>query len=376
MKIDFKYIILFIIFFISCGRKVQEDIKFDKDIYTPVNSSNFNIKGIENKESSLITVFDPWQGAKNISSQLLIVRDSELPTDFSGQILKGDAKRIICMSSTHIAMLDALGAVDKIVGVSGKQYISNKFIQENDEKIADVGYEGFINYETIMAANPDLILLYAVNGASSMELKLKELGIPYLYIGDYLEETPLGKAEWVVPLAEVIGERELGIEKIKDVSTRYESLKEKVDTKNLSRPKVMLNAPFTDSWFMPSSQSYVATMIEDAGAEYIYKKNTGNSSLPIDIEEAYKLISEADYWINIGTVKSYKELLSSYSKFADTKCVKEGKVYNNNLRLSPGGGNDCYESGIMNPDLILRDLIKIFHPELITEDFTYYHKLE
>lgn len=360
---------------ISCGQK-RITVNLDKEIYKPYYSSNFLIEGNDSSLNSLITVFNPWQGASDISTQLLISDEGETAVNFDAQIVKGDVERIICMSSTHIAMLDALGAIDRIVGVSGIQYISNSYIQENKEKIPDIGYEGNINYEALIAAKPDLVLLFSVNGVSTMESRLKELGIPFIYIGDYVEEDPLGKAEWIVPIAEIIGKREEGIRKFYEIRDNYNNLKNKIATANLSRPKVMVNAPFMDAWFMPSTKSYVAKMIEDAGGDYIYKKNTGNSSLPIDMEEALNLISQSDYWINTGSFKTLEEVKSSFPLFKDAKCINIGNLYNNNLKSTPGGGNDCYESGVVNPHLILKDMIKIFHPELISDDFTYYHQLK
>lgn len=376
MKNLYKLCGLISIILFSCGKKENSLLDINKDIYFPVASSGFSIKTDENSGDILISSYNPWQGADNESSHLLIVKNGVKPEDYEGQYINGEAKRIICMSSTHIAMLDALDATDRIVGVSGAEYISNPYIRGNANKIPDIGYEGFIDYETLVTVNPDLMLLFSVNGASNMEPKLKELGIPYMYVGDYVEEDPIGKAEWIVPVAEVIGKREVGIEKFNEIRNNYLALKDKVSDTNLTRPSVMVNAPFLDSWFMPSIKSYVARMIEDSGATFIYKKNTGNSSLPIDMEEALKLVSDADYWINISDIQSVYELKSILPEFASTPCVAEGKIYNNNKITSPGGGNDCYESGVVHPDLILRDLIKIFHPELIEEDFTYYHRLQ
>lgn len=372
MKKYLFFIVLVLLF--SCRKENSSPHNFNEDIYSPVSSGNFVISGEENSDNTLISIFNPWQGAEDMVSEMIILRDDEKYDGYRGLVLKGNAERIVCMSSTHVAMLDALGAVDKIVGVSGLEYIKNPEIHKRN--IPDIGYEGFIDYETLLSIKPDLILLFSVNGASSMEPKLKELKIPYLYIGDYVEEDPLGKAEWIVPIAEIIGKRKDGIQKFQEISSRYNLLKDKVATSNISRPKVMVNAPFLDSWFMPSTESYVAKMINDAGGEYIYKKNTGNSSLPIDIEEALKLVSESDFWINIGTVKNKEELDSSFPKFNEAPCVLAGNIYNNNAITTQGGGNDCYESGVVNPDLILSDMIKIFHPDLIESDFTYYHQLK
>lgn len=347
-------------------------------IYTPSHSTNFSISTLDTPDSlatSLISSSNPWQGASGVSAQLLISKGNPVPDDFSGQILPHFARRIICMSSTHIAMLQALGVSDRIVGVSGKEYISNSSIRENPD-IPDIGYEGFIDYETLAAQKPDLVLLFSVNGASAMEPKLRELNIPYLYIGDYVEESPLGKAEWIVPVAEVVGLRDKGIQKFKDIEARYLSLRDSVAALGLSHPKVMVNAPFLDSWFMPSTSSYIARLISDASADYVYTKDTGNSSRPIDLEEALSLVSQADYWINIGTLSSLSELKSSFPKFSSAPCVTFGNVFNNNRIKSPGGGNDCYESGVVNPDVILRDMVNILHPGVITDSLTYYHRLE
>ena len=292
-----------------------------------------------------------------------------------GQVLEGDAGRIVCMSSTHIAMLDAIGEAGRVVGVSGIDYISNPDIQARRDSIGDVGYEGNINYELLLSLDPDLVLLFGVNGASSAEGKLKETGIPFLYVGDYLEESPLGKAEWLVALSEVVGRRAEGEKVFVEIPVRYNALKQRVADNALDAPSVMLNTPYGDSWFMPSTGSYAVRLITDAGGDYIYKKNTGNASTSIDMEEAYLLASDADVWLNVGMANTLDELKAACPKFADIRCVRNGFVYNNNARINAAGGNDYWESAVVNPDIVLRDLIKIFHPELVEEPFVYYKQL-
>ncbi|MDE6018372.1 MAG: ABC transporter substrate-binding protein, partial [Muribaculaceae bacterium] len=238
--------------------------------YTPAEASGFSILGKEGSESTLLTVSNPWQGADSIASQLFIARSGdEAPLAFKGQVLDGEARRIVTTSSTHIALLDALGATDRIVGVSGMNYISNPKIQKHRDEIADIGYEGHFDYEAILSSDPDLVLLYGVGGESPMEGKLRELGIPFIYIGDYLEDSPLGKAEWIVPVAEIIGDRKTGEETFSAISDRYNTLKKKVADSVTDTPSVMLNVPYGDSWFMPSASSYMARLISDAGGNYI-----------------------------------------------------------------------------------------------------------
>ncbi|MCH5228697.1 MAG: ABC transporter substrate-binding protein [Muribaculaceae bacterium] len=365
----------FLLWLSACHKQENLLDSYTSIVYKPEISSGFLISSEENSNNVLITVYNPWQGASDEISRLLIVKEGEVPKGYEESYIKGDVNKIICMSSTHIAMIDALGDIQKVNGVSGKPYITNTLIQ-NNSSIPDIGYEGNMDYETLLSLNPDLVLLFSVNGASSIETRLKEFGIPYIYIGDYVEESPLGKVEWIVPIAEILGKRETGINIFQDVTKKYTTLKDSVAKINPQRPTVMLNAPFLDSWFMPSTQSYVARMIHDAGAQYIYTKNSGNKSLPIDMEAAYKLVSDAEFWLNPGTFKTIEEIKSSFPKFNRVESIKNLKVYNNNKITSPGGGNDCYESGVMNPDIILRDLIKIFHPDLIEEELVYYHRLE
>lgn len=361
----------------ACGRKSVSLEDFDKPVYMLEYASGFDIQGADSKQSVLLTVTNPWQGADGIAVQLFIARDGETaPEGFDGQVLEGDAERIVAMSSTHIAMLDAIGEVDRVVGVSGIDYISNPDIQARRDRIGDVGYEGNINYELLLSLYPDLVLLYGVNGASGMEPKLRELGIPFMYVGDYLEESPLGKAEWMVALSEVVGCRSEGEKVFAEIPVRYNALKQRVAENALDAPSVMLNMPYGDSWFMPSAGSYAVRLIEDAGGDYIYKKNTGNASTPVDMEEAYLLASAADLWLNVGMASTLGEVKAACPKFADTRCFRNGYVYNNNARTNAAGGNDYFESGVVHPELVLRDLIKIFHPELVEEDFVYYKRLK
>lgn len=361
----------------ACSDKTSKIEDFDKNVYSPEYASGFDIKGAEGKQSTIITITNPWQGADSVTTQLFIARGGETPPEsFSGQILEGEANRIVAMSSTHIAMLDAIGSADKIVGVSGIDYISNPKILARRDSIGDIGPETHADYELLLSLQLDIVLLYGVNGASGMEEKLRELGIPYMYVGDYLEQSPLGKAEWLVALSEITGQRDKGVKTFAEIPRRYNALKKRASEAVGAAPKVMLNTPYNDTWFMPSTDNYSVRLIIDAGGDYIYNKNTGNTSAPIDTEEAYLLASQADVWINPGMARSLADVRSMAPKIADTPVFRSGNVFNNNLRSTAAGGNDYYESGIVRPDLVLRDLIKIFHPELITEDFVYYQQLK
>jgi len=349
-----------------------------KPCYTPEYATGFSIDSIDGMKSTVITVIDPWQGADSIANRLFVARNGEqAPRGFEGQCVKTPVKRIVTMSSTHIAMLDAIGETGSIVGVSGLDYVSNPDINSRREEIGDVGYDGNVNYELLLSLDPDIVLLFGVNGASPMEKKLDELAIPYMYVGDYVEESPLGKAEWMIALGELTDKREEATIRFEDIAFEYNSLSNRIGGQGLEPPRVMLNTPYGDSWFLPPSKSYMVTLITDASGEYVYSDNSSDSSVPVDMEKAYLLTSGASRWINISNASSLDELKRLYPKFAGTPPVTTGEVYANTRRMTPSGGNDFYESGIVHPELILRDLVKIMHPELMSDQpFIYYKRLE
>ena len=363
---------------LSCTERRTANLQeFNVEIYTPDYAQGFKIVGAQGLQSTIMQIENPWQGAERVAHQLFIARGGEqVPAGFEGEVIEGDAERIICMSSSHVAIFDAIGEVERVVGVSGMNYITNDYVRSNRDIIGDVGQDSDANFELIVALDPDIILLYGITGASSIEGKLRELGIPYAYIGEYLEEDPLGKTEWMVALAEIVGQREKAEQIFKQIPERYEALRTMAAAAPSPKPKVMINTPYADSWFMASTSSYVARLIADAGGDYIYRRNTSNTSLPIDLEEAARLCAEADVWINVGSISSLDDMRRQFPKFADVPAVESGAVYNSDRRVHAEGGNDFWESGMVNPDIILRDMIKIFHPELITEEFVYYRQLE
>ena len=370
------FILASLLLLVSCVSNKKTSLEaFNQDIYTPEYASGFKILGADNVQSTLIQVFNPWQGAKDVEMSYFISRNGEqAPAGFTGPTIPAGAKQIVCMSSSYIAMLDALGQADRIVAVSGIDYVSNPYIIAHKDSIKDMGPE--MNYELLLGLKPDVVLLYGIGDAqTAVTDKLKELSIPYMYVGEYLEESPLGKAVWMVALSELTDSREKGIEIFSEIPKRYQTLKDLTASVE-QRPTVMFNTPWNDSWIMPSTKSYMAQLVNDAGADYIYKENTSNSSAPIGLETAYGLIQKADYWINVGMASTLDELKAVNPKFTDAKSVREKTAYNNNLRLTATGGNEYWESAVVRPDIVLRDLIHIFHPELVSDSLYYYRHLE
>ena len=372
-------VLIVVVLLASCNNK--EILRQTEPIYTPRYAEGFSIERDKASGEVLLCVKNPWQGAEDVRYYYPI--DTLAPS-----------QRIVTMSSSHAAMLDAVGCSDRIVGLSGCRFIYNSDLCKKiaEGKIGEVGYDSNFDFEKIHSLRADAVLLYGVSGeAKTITNKLDELRTPYLYIGEYLENNPLGKAEWVVALAYLCGVGEQGKEFFKGVEERYNALR---NQKHCSayRPRVMLNLPYRDTWFMPPHNSYMVQLIEDAGGTYILTENgkrktenenfsTLNSQLstkstPISLEEALVLAMKSDFWINLGQVASKAELCAVAPRFAEVDAVKFGRLYNNTKRTNESRGSDFWESGCVRPDLILADLVKILHYEAPTDSLYYYKKIE
>lgn len=369
--------------FVACaGEPARSLEEFATVVYEPSYATGFDISGAEGAASTLITVRNPWQGAEGVEKRLFIAREGErAPEGFEGQVIEGSAERVVCMSSTYVAMIDAIGCTERVVGVSGIDFIYNSRVREaaSEGRVHDVGHDSNINFELLLTLRPDVVLLYGVAGENGVaNAKLDELNIPYLYLGDYVEESPLAKAEWTVVVAEILGVRERGEELFAGIESRYLELRKRVEESATERPTVMFNTPYRDTWYMPSSRSYAVRIVEDAGGQYVYDGNHGTASQPIDLELAYVLTREADYWINVGQYATLEDLRRDNPRFVGAKAVREGRVYSSDRRATAKGGSDFWESAVVNPDVVLRDLVAILHPELnlVSEELTYYKRIE
>lgn len=365
---------------VSCVSSAGSGNRYDTVYYRPEFASGFDIAGWKDSCSRVIRVYAGWQEADSSAMELFLARGGERPPEgFSGQVIEDHASRLAVMSSSYVGFLACLGACDSVAAVSGKHFISDVTIRSRSDEIVETGSDSAPDYEGLLAAEADLALIYGVASRSPMEAKLEELGIPYMYMGEYLEPDPLGRAEWMVVLSEILGDREKGEAVFREIAGRYDSLKTLAASfPSDHRPAVMLNAPYGDVWYMSSAESAIVKMIEDAGGEYIYKDNYTNKPLPVSREEAFQLASEADIWLDTGSIGSLDELGRACPGFSSVKCFRNGMVFNNDARMSPGGGNEFWETSSARPDLVLKDLIGIFHPETAEDGsgLYYYRRLE
>ncbi|MFH2142004.1 MAG: ABC transporter substrate-binding protein, partial [Bacteroidota bacterium] len=300
----------------------------------------------------------------------------ELPPGATYQVIRVPVKKVICMSTTHIAYIEAIGETGSVAGVSGRNNICNEYIRNHPE-IPDIGYEQGLNWEKIIEINPDIVLMYGVKGdVVHYEKKLNELGIKTIYVAEYLEETPLAKLEWIKLIGLLFGKYENACSVFEESDSLYCSLRYKA-AEVAERPVVLSGFPWKDTWYAAGGKSYLSTLIRDAGGEYLWSGDTTADVYAFDLEAVCIQAYAADLWINAGTVQSSREIESYDSRLASLPPFKAGKVYSNNLRMNETGGNDYFETGVTEPHLILEDLLYIFHPELNPgHQLKYYRKIE
>jgi iron complex transport system substrate-binding protein len=202
---------------------------------------------------------------------------------------------------------------------------------------------------------------------------LRESGIAIIMNGEWRENDPLGRVEWFKLMALFLNKEKLAEEKFQKIEKEYLRLKEL--TKNIETiPNVLTGMSFKDTWYVPGGKSFMSQMLKDAGATYPWKADSSTASTPLSFEAVYEKGLKTDYWVNPEGATSLTDMLNADSRYADFKAFREKKVYNNNKRLADNGGNEYWETGIVNPHLILADLIKIFHPELLPQHELYYYK--
>lgn len=356
------------------GRQNQNTSRINSNKY----AHGFQL--IKNENITKLSVFNPWEKAENISvNYYLHPKGTHLPDSLSGQkIIETPVKKVICLSTTHIAFLNELDEINSIVGISGSQYVSNPKLRKRIEagEVPDVGYGQNLNYEQIVSQQPDLVMVYGIGSeVTSYTQKLEEMGIPVILIAEYLEENPLGKAEWIKFIGALFEKEKKANTFFSLIENEYLNLKQ-LAAGETNQPKVLVGAPYNDTWWVPGGNSYMANLITDAGGDYLGKDNQSNESFAISFENALAWGSRADVWINIGNLSSKKEIRATDERFENFKVFNEGRLFNNVKKLNPHGGNEFWESGTVHPHLILRDLINIFHPGLIQEEMVYYSEIK
>lgn len=362
----------------GCVETYAEGVDYFPQKAQITHSSGFTIEYFDHYK--VVTVKSPYPGAEAEATYLLVQCGTPIPAGFEDVVtLELPINSFVAMSTTYLPHLPTLNAVDKLVGLDSLAFASTEEVRQRIDagQVAEVGFGAEVNVEQVLDLDPDMVMTYSSGSADfDAQPKLEEAGINVVVNSDYLDANPLGQAEWVKFLAAFFNQEAAATTWFDGVAAEYQTLSDLAATAE-TQPTVLLNTPYEGTWYMAGGQSYAAQLLADAGANYLWADDPSDTTLYLDFETVFDKAQAADYWLNLGFVSSLADLATTDERFADFAAFQNGRVYNNDGRMNASGGNDYYEGGAANPHIVLADLIKVFHPELLPEhEFVYYRMME
>ena len=322
----------------------------------------------------LIDISDPQHSDDTVYKYALVPKGTKpsdaIPPDYT--VIQTPVERLICMTTLQLANFIKLDAVHQVVGMPSTHYLFNPEVKEQIAKgrIGKIGIEGNFDAELILSLDPEIILVSPFKRGGYEAIK--DLDIPLVTFLGYKETTPLGQAEWMKFVAMLLGKEELGNELFAASEKKYQELEELC--RNVSpKPTVLSGEMRSGNWYVVGGKSYLAEQFRDAGAEYFLKENQETGGINLDFESVYAAGSDADFWCLLVSHTgdySYTVLRKSDSRYTDFKAYKERNVVYCNLRQKP-----FYEKAPVEPEVVLADLIKAFHPALLPDHQPVYYEL-
>lgn len=378
---------ILIITIFYCGCSSEDRYEDDKKSVLPNNpnsykltvdyASGFTVDYQDN--TKLITVKEPYRNASEPFKYLLVSgKDHNIEKESVKKVIQIPVHKIVVTSTTHIPLLDLIEVSNSLKGFPGLQYISSEKMRKRIENggIKDLGSVENFNLELLFDLDPDMLMGYMMNSDYGIYDQIERAGIPVVINAEYLEKSPLGRSEWIKFISLFFNKEKTADSVFKFIENEYLLIKEKV-TQVESKPTVYSGIVYGDTWFMPGGNSWHARFFKDAGADFLWNDDQSEGSLELSFEAVYDRAHDADYWIGAASFNSLEEIRSKDPRYANFKAFQNGNVYTYNKRVTENGGNDYFETGFARPDIVIKDLVKILHPELLPEYSLYfYQKLE
>lgn len=337
-------------------------------------AKGFSVKRIGS--STEITITKPYPNATTPITYLLVPKNEPIP-EFDGdpQIIRTPIDKIVCTSTSHIALLDQLNSLDNLVGFPTTDLISSAHarVRIDSGLVVDLGIDNEMNLEVLVSLQPNIVMGYSMGGDMLKLNKIREFGIPVVINAEYLEDHPLGRAEWIKFMALFFDKNEMADSIFHQIKNNY--INSQALLKNHThQPTVITGILYGDAWYLPGGQNYAARIFHDAGYHYLWDDDPSNGFLNLSFESVYAKGKDADYWIGVGSFASKEEMSATEKRYSLFQSFNHANVYSYNARIGPTGGSEYLELGYSRPDIILNDLIKIAHPELLPGYEIYFYK--
>jgi iron complex transport system substrate-binding protein len=369
-----RILFLFLIFFIIGCKKKESNlvVQQSSSIKSIRYATGFSI--IKYDGFSVIKVSNPWPKANKKYTYVLKEKNGKVPDSLSGNvIINVPIKSIIVTSTTHIPSLEMLGVEKTLVGFPHLDYISSSKIRAriDEKKIKELGHNQDLNSEIIIDLQPDVIVGYGIDNNNPGLENLEKSGLKVILNGDWNEQTPLGKAEWIKFFGAFYGLEYKANSLFNSIESEYNktvSIAKKASTK----PTVLSGDMFEGVWYMPQGNSWGSQILKQAHSNYLWSDSKGTGSLFLSFETVFEKAQKADFWFTSGQFSSLQSMADSNKHYNQFKAFQNKKVFSFIKKKGTTGGVLFYELAPNRPDIVLKDILKIVHPELLPDYQLYF----
>jgi len=379
MKLAQKYLILLCLtlLFVQCK-------KASKEVQSLSNSKNeiHYAKGLEiykHKGFSIIKITNPWPESKENFTYILKEKNGIIPDSLKKyNQISIPIKSIVVTSTTHIPALELLGVENTIVGFPNTDYISSEKTRKLIESgnVREVGSNESLNTEVLIDLKPDVIISFGLNNSNPTIDNLQKSGLEVLLNGDWTEQSPLGKAEWIKFFAALYGLDSKANIIFSEIEKSYNATLD-LAKKATTKPTVLCGAMYQEQWYVPQGDSWAALFLKEAKSNYLWANTKGTASVSVPFEAVLDKAQNAEFWIAPGNFSSLKQMSDSNPHYTQFTSFKNKKVYSYAVNKGATDGIIYFELASTRPDWVLKDLITILHPELLpNHKLFFFQKLE
>ena len=379
MKFSFYKVILFVILFSFIGCKKNDKTEIQNDVNT-ANSIQYakNLAIHKHNGYTVVTVSNPWPDAVKNFVYVLKEKDGIVPDSLQKYPqISVPLKSIVVTSTTNIPFLEMLGVEKSLVGFPHTDYISSEKTRAliDAGSVKNVGQNEKLNIEQLIDLSPELIVTFGIDNNNPSIENLQKSGLKVLIQADWMEQSPLGKAEWLILYGALFGKGKEANSLFENIVKEYNNALALVADKKPTST-VLYGSMYQDQWFVARGSSWVAQFMKDSKADYFWKNLEGTGSLGLSFENILDKAKTANFWIATGSFKSLSELEKANPHYNQFDAFANKNIYTFEAKMGATGGTIFYELSPSRPDLVLKDYIKIFHPELLSDyDFTFATKL-
>jgi len=328
---------------------------------------------------SVVKVSNAFPEAKSKYTYVLHKKGVQIPNSLNQfTAIEVPIKKVIVTSTTHIPSLESLGVESTLIGFPTTDYISSEKTRTliDAGKVRDLGSNQGLNSEVILDIQPDIIVGFSVDGDLKTYKNLEKNGQKIIFNADWTEKTPLGKAEWIKLFGALYDLDEKANEIFNAIEKEYNAaLTLAKNTK--TKPTIFAGSIYKDQWFLPQGDSWAAYFLREANGNYLWKETTGTGSISLSFESVLDKAKDADFWIGPGQFTSIQEILDSNPNYIHFKAVQNKNIYSFSTKKGSTGGVIYFELAQNRPDLVLKDIVKILHPEVLPDyELFFFEKLK